>query len=80
MGTQAAMMMALATVGLLLPLVLIKYYVKKVTMEKDGEQAAYRRNEAGRLMIMTAMSALMFGLVIAFGSQVVAPEMMAAVH
>ncbi|MFZ7091786.1 hypothetical protein [Primorskyibacter sp. 2E233] len=80
MGIQAALMMVMVTVMLLSALVVIKYFVTKSTLEKSGPEAAYRKNEAGRLLIMGVTSALMFGLVMYFGSEIVATEMVASVY
>lgn len=78
MGTEAALMMAVTTVSLLLPLVVIKHMMRRILRHKHGEKVAQDSFEAGRLVIVSCTAAFMLGAVLMLGPQTIAPEMMAS--
>jgi hypothetical protein len=77
MGTEAALMMAVTTVSLLLPLVVIKHMMRRILRHKHGDKIAQNSFEAGRLVIVCCTAAFMLGAVLMLGKQTIAADMMA---
>ncbi|WP_121631180.1 hypothetical protein [Tropicibacter alexandrii] len=78
MAAEAALMMAVTTVSLLFPLIVVKFMVTRMLLRKRGEVAAHRGEEAGRLVIVATAVALICGAVLMLGPDAVSPEMMAS--
>ena len=80
MATEAALMMAVTTVSLLFPLIVVKVMVTRMLLRKRGEVAAHRGAEAGRLAIVATAVALICGSVLFLGPDASGMEMMASAH
>ena len=80
MGTDAALMMAVATMALLLTMVGIKHIMRRILRHKHGPDFAQNRFEAGRLVIVSCTAVFMLGAVLMLGQQTIAPHMMASAH
>ena len=79
MVTQAALMLAVATIVVLLSLVFIKNMVKRVVARRGRDDLAERVGEGGRLVVIAAASVMMFGMVANFGDETIrVPEMASA--
>ena len=78
MATEAALMMAITTVTLLFPLVVVKLMVTRVLLRRRGEEAACKGAEAGRLVIVASAVALICGAVLLLGPETMAPDLMAS--
>lgn len=77
LGTDAALLMAVTTVSLLLPLVVIKHMMRRILRHKHGEAVAQNSYEAGRLVIVSGTAAFMLGAVLMLGPETIAPDMLA---
>ncbi|MEN9060942.1 hypothetical protein [Ponticoccus litoralis] len=77
MGTDAALLMAVTTVSLLLPLVVIKHMMRRILRHRYGDAVAQNRFEAGRLVIVSCTAAFMLGAVLMLGPGTIAPDMIA---
>ncbi|WP_136439928.1 hypothetical protein [Pacificoceanicola onchidii] len=80
MGTEAALVMVAVTLALLLPLLMVKHSVTRRTREAAGPEIADQRDERVRLVILAVTALTMFGLFFAYGSVVVAAELMTPTH
>lgn len=78
MATDAAILMAVAIVSMLLPLVVIKFMVKRITQHRRGDTIATRNDEAARLFIVSCTTIAMGAAVFFLGPEHVAPHMMPA--
>lgn len=80
MGTDATLLMAVTTVSLLLPLVVIKHMMRRILRHRHGDAVAQNRFEAGRLVIVSCTAAFMLGAVLMLGPGTIAPDMIASDH
>lgn len=80
MGTEAALMMALTVMSLVLPLVFVKQYVLRALRRRQEPDTALRSAALGRLAIVCLASAAMVGTVLVLGPETVAPHMSVALR
>ncbi|WP_425101736.1 hypothetical protein [Tropicibacter sp. S64] len=59
----------------MLPLIMVKRSVSRKTLEIAGEEVARRQDEKARLVVLGITALVMFGLVFAYGSVVIASEL-----
>lgn len=80
MGTEAALMMAVATISMLFPLVVIKFMVTRMLLRRRGEDAAAKGAEASRLVVVACAVMLICGTVLILGPDTFSPEIVARAH